>query len=205
MCWQTLAAISQHFYKFNYFSLKRGEKKYLLFKRPPTLIASDMWAGSNHHCFSHNTNWRFKGFAQTTVTPNDLFPFGPIRKLRLNGPEEETGGKTLQTPAGITNLHHCCLTASSSRLWSWELYPVALVIVCMLVINGTVTQTDVSLWNQFYIIAKLITSFLKHRTWPGVVAGNCLIVLTLGLRTARKVWLWAVPCASDWPNVVKYL
>lgn len=34
------------------------------------LIAIDKWVESNHHCFSHNTNWLFKGFALAAITPN---------------------------------------------------------------------------------------------------------------------------------------
>ena len=34
------------------------------------LITIDKWVESNHHCFSHNTNWLFKGFALAAITPN---------------------------------------------------------------------------------------------------------------------------------------
>lgn len=34
------------------------------------LITIDAWTSPNHHCFSHNINWVFKGFTHGAITPN---------------------------------------------------------------------------------------------------------------------------------------
>lgn len=82
--------------------------------------------------------------------------------------------------------------------------------LCMLVINVTLTQDGCKSVKP--ILCNYQTNYIsfKLRSSPEVVAGNCLIVLTLGLNCfvphmTRKVGLPVGQgtfrkCVSDWPG-----
>lgn len=86
--------------------------------------------------------------------------------------------------------------------------------LCMLVINVTLTQNGCKSVKPIFRNYQTNYISFKLHSLPEVVAGNCLIVLTLGLNCfvshmTRKVgssrWsgnFWEVLRVSDWPRKV---
>lgn len=181
-----------------------------------------MWAGSNHHCFSHNTNWLFKGFAQDTITPNYLSHLETVRvcsckqEVSCSWPKEKsrenTANSTSKGRVWITNAHIFRKT-SQSKMWP----PVCSMCftVCVLVINVTVTQDGCKSVKPILHNCQTNYIIFKHHSSPEVFAGNCPIVLTLALnnfvsRMTRKVGLpvgqatfGRMLCVSDWPDLLR--